>query len=176
MGAGSHQAAGPYEEPGHPEEVVRFEELARSWEQRPLLKELGMSVRQIEPGRVVMAMERNGTNVSGVRDSINGGVQATFAELAAHVAIATLLGAGERVEATQDISVSYLHSATARWVMADAEVLRHGRLSVVDVELSVGIDGPGMPGRPRGGQLGPRAERQVNARARVTCALGRPAR
>jgi acyl-coenzyme A thioesterase PaaI-like protein len=65
---------------------TRFDELARSWEARPLLRELGITVREIEPGRALLSMERNGTNVSGIRDSINGGVQVTYAELAAHIA------------------------------------------------------------------------------------------
>ena len=136
-----------------------FEVLVEGWESRPLLRELGISVREIEPGRVLLAMERNGTNVSGVRDSINGGVQATFAELAAHIAIETLLGAGERIVGTQDVSVSYVYSATSIWTMAEARVLRHGRLTVVDVDVRVGDAGDD--------------EGRLNAKARVTCALVR---
>lgn len=139
-----------------------FDELARSWEARPLLRELGITVREIEPGRVLMAMERNGTNVSGVRDSINGGVQATYAELAAHIAIETLLGEGESIEQTQDVSISYLYSATSKWTMAEARVLRHGRLTVVDVDVHVG-----EPGEDEG---------RLNAKARITCALARERR
>ncbi len=142
--------------------TTRFDELARSWEQRTLLRELGITVREIEPGRVLLAMERNGTNVSGVRDSINGGVQATFAELAAHIAIGTLLGEGERIEQTQDVSISYLYSATSIWTMAEARVLRHGRLTVVDVDVHVGEAGED--------------EGRMNAKARVTCALARERR
>lgn len=141
---------------------VVFDELVRDWEARPLLRELGISVREIEPGRVLLAMERNGTNVSGVRDSINGGVQATYAELAAQMAIGTLLGEGERIDGTQDVSVSYVYSATAKWTMAEARVLRHGRLSVVDVDVRVGDAGED--------------EGRLNAKARVTCALSRERR
>ncbi len=141
---------------------TRFDELAKSWEVRPLLRELGITVREIEPGRVLLAMERNGTNVSGVRDSINGGVQATYAELAAHIAIGTLLGEGERIDRTQDVSVSYLFSATSKWTMAEARVLRHGRLTVVDVDVRVG-----EPGEDEG---------RLNAKARITCALVRERR
>lgn len=141
---------------------ARFDQLVRGWEARPLLSELGITVREIEPGRVLLAMERNGTNVSGVRDSINGGVQATYAELAAHIAIGTLLGEGERIEQTQDVSISYLYSATSKWTIAEARVLRHGRLTVVDVNVSVGD-----PGEDEG---------RLNAKARVTCALARERR
>jgi len=142
--------------------TTAFDQLVRDWEARPLLRELGITVREIEPGRVLLAMERNGTNVSGVRDSINGGVQATYAELAAHIAIGTLLGEGDRIDTTQDVSVSYVHSATAKWTMAEAHVLRHGRLTVVDVDVRVGD-----PGDDEG---------RLNAKARVTCALARARR
>ena len=141
---------------------TRFDELVKSWEARSLLRELGITVREIEPGRVLLTMERNRTNVSGVRDSINGGVQATYAELAAHIAIGTLLGEGERIDRTQDVSVSYLYSATSKWTMAEARVLRHGRLTVVDVDVRVG-----EPGEDEG---------RLNAKARITCALVRERR
>lgn len=138
---------------------ARFDDLAREWEQRPLLRGLGVTVTGLEEGRACLAMARNGTNVSGVRDSINGGVQATVAEVAAHLAATTLLGAGEYVVGTQDLSISYLTSATAAVTAIDARVLRHGRLTVVDAELRVGDEGE------HAGQL--------NAKVRVTCALGR---
>jgi uncharacterized protein (TIGR00369 family) len=141
---------------------TRFDELAKNWEARPLLRELGISVREIEPGRALLAMERNGTNVLGVRDSINGGVQATCAELAAHIAIGTLLDDGERIEWTQDLSVSYVYSATSMWTIAEARVLRHGRLTVVDVDVRVGDLGEN--------------EGRLNAKARVTCSLARAPR
>jgi acyl-coenzyme A thioesterase PaaI-like protein len=104
-------------------------------------------------------MARNATNVAGVRDSINGGVQATVAEVAAHLAVSTLLGPGEYIEGTQDLGISYLVSARSAVTVIDARVLRHGRLTVVDVELRVGDEGP---------ELG-----TINAKVRVTCALGR---
>ena len=142
--------------------ATRFDELARNWEQRPLLRELGISVREIEAGRALLAMERNETNVSGIRDSINGGVLAACAELAAQIATGTLLNEGERIDHTQDVSISYLYSATAKWTLAEARVLRHGRLTVVDVDIRVGEAGED--------------EGRLNAKARVTCALVREQR
>jgi acyl-coenzyme A thioesterase PaaI-like protein len=97
--------------------------------------------------------------VSGVRDSINGGVQATVAEMAAHIAVTTLLGKGERIEGTQDLGISYLFSATSLRTVIEARVLRHGRLTVVDAEVRVGDEGEDV-GR-------------INAKVRVTLALGR---
>ncbi|MDA0352197.1 MAG: PaaI family thioesterase [Chloroflexi bacterium] len=136
-----------------------FTELVADWEQRPLLRGLGVTVSALEPGHACLAMDRNSTNVSGVRDSINGGVQASVAEVAAHLAIATLLGPGERIEGTQDLGISYLYSARAKLTVIEARVLRHGRLTVVDVEVRVGDEGEDA-GR-------------INAKARVTCALSR---
>lgn len=135
------------------------EALVREWEARPLLHGLGVTVVELGSGHACLEMARNSTNVSGVRDSINGGVQATVGEIAAHLAISTLLEPGERIEQTQDLSISYLYSARAAVTLIEARVLRHGRLTVVDVEVRVGDDGDDAG--------------QMNAKARVTCALGR---
>lgn len=136
-----------------------FEELVQAWERRPLLRGLGVTVTDLDRGRACLALARNNTNVAGVRNSINGGVQATVAEIAAHLATTTLLGTGEHIVGTQDLGISYLTSATSAVTTIDARVLRHGRLTVVDVELRVGDEGD--------------AAGQLNAKVRVTCALGR---
>ena len=75
------------------------------------------------------------------------------------IACATLLGTGEHIVGTQDLSISYLFSANALLTVIEARVLRHGRLTVVDVELRVGDEGEDL-GR-------------INAKERVTCRLGR---
>jgi len=139
--------------------AVSYGDLVNEWEQRPLLRELGVTVTELDRGHAHLAMARNATNVAGVRDSINGGVQATVAEIAAHLASSTLLGAGEHIVGTQDLGISYLMSATSAVTTIDARVLRHGRLTVVDVELRVGDEGDALG--------------QLNAKVRVTCALGR---
>ncbi len=59
------------------------------------------------------------------------------------------------MERTQDIGVSYLSSAVGEHTVAEARVLRRGRLSVVEVTLTDG----------EGGVL--------NCRARVSCVLAR---
>ena len=136
-----------------------YARLAEEWAQRPLLRDLGVTITDLDRGHACLELERNDTNVAGVRDSINGGVQATVAEVAAHLATSTLIGAGEYIDRTQDLGISYLMSATAALTLFEARVLRHGRLTVVDVELRVGGDDE------HAGQL--------NAKVRVTCALGR---
>lgn len=139
--------------------AVSYGDLVREWEERPLLRGLGLTVAELNPGHARLELALNSTNATGVRDSINGGVQATVAEIAAHLAAATLLGPGEYIEGTQDVSISYLTSARAAVTLIEARVLRHGRLTVVDVDL-----GPGGDEVDDG---------ELNAKARVTCALGR---
>ena len=60
-------------------------------------------------------LHRSEVNVAGVRDSINGGVLASLAELSAHVALRTVINDGGRVARTQDLSISYTSSAGWRW-------------------------------------------------------------
>lgn len=136
-----------------------YQAVAREWEQHPLLQGLSVTVTELQRGHACLEMQRTATNVSGVRDSINGGVQATVAEIAAHIATSTLLGAGERIVGTQDLGVSYLYSARAMRTVIEARVLRHGRLTTVDAEVRVGDEGEDA-GR-------------INAKVRVTCALAR---
>ena len=138
---------------------TQFIELIRDWKSHPLLVELDVSVTELSPGRALLTLTRNTTNVAGVRNSINGGVQAAVAEIAAHLATSTLLEQGDQIEFTQDLSISYLYSVRATTTLIDAKVLRQGRLTVVDVEILVG-DEDEDSGR-------------LNAKVRGTCSLGR---
>ncbi|MPZ99571.1 MAG: hotdog fold thioesterase [Dehalococcoidia bacterium] len=130
-------------------------EAAAFWDAQPLFAALGIRVEVLEEGHAGLVMDRNGTNVAGVRDSINGGALATFAELAAHLCLRTVIEDGARLAGTQDLGISYLTSAVGERTVAEARVLRIGRLAVVDVTISDGADG------------------RLNCRARVTCALER---
>lgn len=138
---------------------TRFAALIHEWECRPLLVELGVSITELRRGGALLELKRNTTNVAGVRNSINGGVQAAVAEIAAHLATMTLLEDGDQIEVTQDLSISYLYSVRAATTLIDAKVLRHGRLTVIDVEIRAGDEGEDF-GR-------------LNAKVRVTCALER---
>ena len=103
-------------------------------------------------------MRRTEITVGGVRNSINGGVVAAFAELAAHCALQTLLGEGEVIEGTQETNISYITSATGAETVAEATVLRKGgRLCVVDVDVRDGGTG------------------ELNAKSRTTLVLARVA-
>lgn len=123
-----------------------------------LLEAFSTAVEEVEAG-VRLTMQRTPVTVGGVRNSLNGGVLATFVELAGHLALRTVLGPGERVERTQEVGLSYLSSARAPETIAEARVLRAGgRLGVASVEV-------------RDGETG-----ALNASGRVTCVLVRAPR
>ena len=103
-----------------------------------------------------LAMARNEVTIGGVRESINGGLVAMLAELAGHMALRSVLEAGESIEGTVDLSLSYLSSARGARTVAEGRLLRKGgRLCVSEVEVRDGDSGA------------------INARARVTCAIVR---
>ena len=53
--------------------------------QYPFADILGISLESVDDKKIVLRMKRNSVNVGGVRNSINGGILATYAEIAAHV-------------------------------------------------------------------------------------------
>jgi uncharacterized protein (TIGR00369 family) len=136
-----------------------FDALRAQWQDRPFLTELDISVDVIEQGYARLSMSRNDVAVGGIRDSINGGVVASLAELAAEIALSSTLGPGESIVSSVDVGLSYLTSALGDPTVAEGRVLRKGgRLCVCDVEVSDGEKG-GM-----------------NAKARVSFAIVRPPR
>ncbi|MEE8422418.1 MAG: PaaI family thioesterase [Dehalococcoidia bacterium] len=131
--------------------------LKERWQASPYLAAFDMSVDTLEEGRARLTMTRNNVSVGGIRDSINGGVIASFAELAAEIALATTLGPGESIERSVDVGISYLTSALGNPTVAEGRVLRKGgRLCVCDVDILDGEDGA------------------INAKARVSFAIVRP--
>ena len=136
-----------------------FDTLKREWEARPFLAALSIEVERLEDGFARLTMPRNHITVGGIRNSINGGVVASFGELAAKVALSTMIGPGESIEGVVDIGLSYLTSARGNPTIAEGRVLRKGgRLCVCDVDITDGEHG-GM-----------------NAKARVSYAIKRPPR
>ena len=124
-----------------------------------LLEAFATRVETLEAGRVRLTMRRTDITVGGVRNSINGGVVAALAELAAHCALQSLLGEGEVIEGTQETNISYITSAVGAETVAEATVLRKGgRLCVVDVDVRDGGTG------------------ELNAKSRTTLVLTRTPR
>lgn len=129
------------------------------WESQPFASALGIRVEALEPGVATLLLERSGVSVSGIRDSLNGGVVAACAELAGRLALYTELGDGESLGGTVDLSVSFISAARGDPTRVVGRLLRKGgRLCVSDVEV-------------RDGQSG-----ALNAKARVTTAIARPPR
>ncbi|HJM76252.1 MAG TPA: PaaI family thioesterase [Dehalococcoidia bacterium] len=136
-----------------------FDALKRQWEARPFLVALSIEIDRLEDGYVRLTMPRNHITVGGVRNSINGGVVASYGELAAKIALSTMLGPGESIETVVDVGLSFLTSARGDPTVAEGRVLRKGgRLCVCDVDVSDGEHG-GM-----------------NAKARVSYAIKRSPR
>ncbi len=136
-----------------------LEELKAYWESQPFLIALDIGVERLDEGYAKLSMRRTKVTVGGIRNSINGGVVASYAELVARVALSTALEEGESIEGTVDLGVSYLSSARGDPTLAEGRLLRKGgRLCVCDVEISDGTNGT------------------INAKARVTNAITRPPR
>ena len=103
--------------------------------QYPFADILGISLDSEDDEKIVLRMKRNEVNVGGVRNSINGGILASYAEIAAHVAINSKILAGSEIKQTQDLSAAYLESAISDFIMAEAHVQRMGRTATVTVTL-----------------------------------------
>jgi uncharacterized protein (TIGR00369 family) len=132
-----------------------FDEVAAWWHALPLCGALEIRVEAIERGHARVSIHRNERVMGGVRNSINGGVLAMLAEIAAHVAFGTMLEPGASIARTQDVSIAYASSATAERTVAEARVLRVGGTALAAVELTDGDDG------------------HLNCAARVSCMLER---
>lgn len=124
------------------------------WEERPAFREFGVRVETVGDGIARLTVPRSAVRLRGVRDSINGGVVAWLAEAAMQVCVHSLLGDGERVGATQELSVAYLSAARGEQTAIEARMLRKGRrLAVGEVGVSDVDSGT------------------LNARARVSCEI-----
>ena len=103
--------------------------------QYPFANILGISLESVDDKKIVLRMKRNSVNVGGVRNSINGGILATYAEIAAHVAINSKILTGSEIKRTQDLSAAYLESAVSDFIMAEAHIQRMGKTATVTVDL-----------------------------------------
>jgi uncharacterized protein (TIGR00369 family) len=138
---------------------TRLADLKDRWESRPLLAALDTSVDELGEGYARLSMRRTDVTVGGIRNSINGGVVAALAELAAHVALDTVLEEGESIEGSVDVGISFVSATRGDPTFAEGRVVRKGgRLCVCEVEI-------------RDGEAG-----TVNAKALVSCTISRPPR
>ena len=139
--------------------MSRFEQLRADWEAQPVCTALHIRVDELGEGYAKLSMPRTDVTVGGVRNSINGGVIAAYAELAGRLALSTMLEEGESIDGTVDLSVSFISAARGDRTLAEARLRRKGgRLCVSDVDIRDGESGA------------------INAKARVTTAIVRPPR
>lgn len=140
-------------------EAPDLEALKQQWEARHFLTALSIEVERLEDGYARLKMARNHLTVGGIRNSINGGLVAAYGELAAKIALSTMLGPGESIEGVVDVGLSFLSAARGDPTIAEGRVLRKGgRLCVCDVDISDGEHGG------------------LNAKARVSYVIRRPPR
>ena len=120
----------------------------------PFVTALGITLSENQGTNAIFEMARNETNVGGVRNSINGGILATYVEIAAHFLIEQNLRERSEIKHTQDLNIAYLNSAVSETTRAEASLVRMGRTSTVIVELWDGDRGT------------------LFCHARVSCAVG----
>ncbi|MBI4911805.1 MAG: PaaI family thioesterase [Acidobacteria bacterium] len=100
----------------------------------PLIRDWGLVITDISPGRAEMRLEAKGLVVNGSRGNVNGGVLATMADMTSALALCTAFD-GAMPFATSDLHLRYLEPAFGE-VVARAEVVRiSGRGAVTECRI-----------------------------------------
>ena len=100
----------------------------------PLIKEWGLSLADLQPGRAEMHLEAKPPVTNGPRGNVNGGVLATLADITSALALSTAFD-GLMPFATSDLHIRFLEPAIGL-VTAKAEVVRlSGRGAVVECRI-----------------------------------------
>lgn len=102
----------------------------------PLIQGWGVSIEAVEPGRASLRLGFSGV-VQNLMGTVNGGVQATLADMTCAVALCTAFD-GAMPFATSDLHIRYLEPAAGELV-AEAEVVRlSARGAVIECRLKCG--------------------------------------
>lgn len=88
----------------------------------PLIKDWGLVIAAVAPGRAEMRLEARPPVINGPRGNVNGGVLATMADMTSALALCTAFD-GAMPFATSDLHIRYLEPAVGD-VVAQAEVVR----------------------------------------------------
>jgi uncharacterized protein (TIGR00369 family) len=88
----------------------------------PLIRDWGLTIESLAPGRAVMRLDAKPPVVNGARGNVNGGVLATMADMTSALALSTAFD-GAMPFATSDLHIRYLEPALGV-VTAQAEVVR----------------------------------------------------
>ena len=113
--------------------------LAR-WNKNPFHDYLGLTVEEAVAGTSRLALRPTARTPQGVHGSVHGGVVATMVDMAAIVAITTIIQPGEVMGGTAELNVSYLRPALAPVVYADGRVIGRTAEGIITcvVDLSDG--------------------------------------
>ena len=112
------------------------------WNDNPFHQYLGLAVERASEGASRLALTRTERTPSGVHGSVHGGVVATMIDMAAIVAITTIIRPDETMGGTAELNVSYLRPALAPVVYADGRVLGRTDEGIITVSVAVS-DGQG---------------------------------
>ena len=100
---------------------------------------LGLKLRTVAPGRVVIRMP-NRAQFRQYRGATHGGALASLIDTAATFASNTLIGE-EQDSVTIEMKVNFLAAGTGRHLEAHAKVLHHGRTTSVSTVEVLRADG-----------------------------------
>lgn len=97
---------------------------------------------EVARGRVTVELDCGERNLRPP-DYINGPTQMTIADHAAYVAVFTLLGITP-MALTSNLNINFLRPARGKVLVAEAEVMKHGRSSIV-IEVTMRGKGAEKP-------------------------------
>jgi uncharacterized protein (TIGR00369 family) len=102
----------------------------------PFHQLLGVELEEQSQGYARVRLPVTDRVRGGVGGSVHGGVLSALADIATLGAMQSLFDARARPAGTAELSVSYLRPALGAYVIAEARVLKKGRmLAVLDIDL-----------------------------------------
>ena len=109
---------------------------ARFGDGNPFHQLLGVELDECAPGYARVRMPVDERLRGGVGGSVHGGVISALADIACLGAMQGVFTDRERPAGTAELSLSYLRPALGAYVIAEARVLKKGRmLAVLDVDI-----------------------------------------
>ena len=102
----------------------------------PFHQLLGIELEERAPGYARVRMPVDDRLLGGVGGSVHGGVISALADIACLGAMQGVFTEHERAAGTAELGLSYLRPALGAYVIAEARVLKKGRmLAVIDVDI-----------------------------------------
>ena len=124
-------------EPSREEEDEDFSLQKARVSNNPINRMLGVTLEELRPGYARCHLQASERNRGGVHGSVHGGILAFLIDVVMLAAVMTIIEPGDRASGTAELNVSYQRPALGPTVVAEARILRKGRVLVVgDVEIS----------------------------------------